>query len=150
MRSALPGFLQGAFFDYWTEQLVLTVLLLLVSFAFYFFVQVGLTPRFLKVAAVIVAIYLALNAVLIGCCIQYLLERPELLRQWLDRVHAAPPVRPVARTAITVILVALATFPQLALGLSGFELSMATAPLITGGPSDTPEKPRRRVRARGS
>ncbi len=113
---------------------------------FYWFIQVGLTTRFLRVAALIVAAYLALNAVVIGCGVAHLLDHPELWEQWLDRVHAAPKMGPGFGTVGSVLLVALATFPQLALGLSGFELSMATAPLIHARPDDDPEKPRGRIR----
>ena len=38
------------------------------------------------------------------------------------------------------------TFPQMALGLSGFELTMANAPLVRGRPGDDPDRPRGRVR----
>ena len=146
IRSALPAFLQGRFFNYWDEKLVLTVILLIASFVFYWFVQVGLTPRFLRVAAVIVGAYLALNAVVIGCGVVHVLGRPELWDRWIESVHAAPKVRANLGTIGSVVLVALATFPQLALGLSGFELSMATAPLVRGRPDDNPEEPRGRIR----
>ena len=146
VRAALPDFLQGRFFDFWDEQLVLTLVLLIASFAFYFFVQVGLTRRFLRVAALIVAVYLAMNAVVIGCGVAHLLDHPDLWSQWLERVHDAPALGSGFGTTGAVLLVALATFPQLALGLSGFELSMATAPLIRGREDDTPEQPRGRIR----
>jgi hypothetical protein len=146
IRSALPSFLQGRFFNYWDEKLVLTVVLLIGSFAFYWFVQVGLTPRFLRVAAIIVSVYLALNAVVIGCGLAHVLARPELWERWVDNVHAAPKMGVGFGTVGSVVLVALKTFPQLALGLSGFELSMATAPLVRGRPDDNPQEPRGRIR----
>src|SRR5205823_6663932 len=37
-------------------------------------------------------------------------------------------------------------FPQMALGVSGFELSMSAARLVRGDPGDDPERPRGRVR----
>jgi hypothetical protein len=146
IRSALPEFLRGRFFDYWNEQLVVTLVLLVASFGFYWFVQVGLTPRFLRVAAIIVGCYLALNVVVIGCGLAHVLSRPELWQQWIDGVHAAPRMGANLGTLGSVLLVALATFPQLALGLSGFELSMATAPLVRGRADDNPDEPRGRIR----
>jgi len=145
IREAMPAFLQGRFFDFWDRQLVVTVVLLVASFVFYWFIQVGLTQRFLRVAALIVVAYLALNAVVIGCGVVYLLDHRELWDQWLDRVRAAPKVGGLG-TVTTLVLVSLATFPQLALGLSGFELSMATAPLVRGRPDDDPAEPRGRIR----
>src|SRR5439155_8344298 len=43
--------------------------------------------------------------------------------------------------------VCLALFPKLALGLSGFELTMIVMPLVRGRPDDDPRRPRGRIRA---
>ncbi|HEY1380373.1 MAG TPA: amino acid transporter, partial [Gemmataceae bacterium] len=42
---------------------------------------------------------------------------------------------------------AFARFPKLALGLSGFELTMIVMPLVRGAPGDDPRHPRGRIRA---
>ncbi len=150
IRAALPEFMRGRFFDFWDAQLVLTIVLLIASFGFYWFVQVGLTRRFLRVAALIVIAYLGLNAVVIGCGIAHLVERPELWHRWLASVHETVRDAPLTKHGLStlgaVALVSLATFPQMALGLSGFELSMATAPLIEGRPNDDPKEPHGRIR----
>src|SRR5206468_4064559 len=57
-RAALPVVLQGRFFDFWTEQLVLTVALSVVGFAFYACLRSRLTRPFLRLAAVVVGLYL--------------------------------------------------------------------------------------------
>src|SRR5262249_32715271 len=142
LRSVLPSFLQR----FWSEQLIITVILSVMSFAFYFFVQVALTPRFLKGAGLIVLLYLGLNAVVIGLGVVHVLANPGLWEGWTTSVRDAPVEWHWSGTAGTVVLIALATFPQLALGLSGFELSMATAPLVEGKPGDDPQHPRARIR----
>ena len=48
-----------------------------------------------------------------------------------------------------MIGVALMVFPQLALGLSGFETGVAVMPLVRGEPEETPEHPEGRIRNTG-
>jgi hypothetical protein len=43
-------------------------------------------------------------------------------------------------------VLAIGAFPQLALAISGFELSMTAAPLVQGQPGDDPLRPRGRIR----
>src|SRR5207244_8856066 len=43
-------------------------------------------------------------------------------------------------------LVSLLLFPKLALGLSGFEMSMVVMPLVRGDPADAPTRPWGRIR----
>src|SRR5260221_14476109 len=62
--------------------------------------------------------------------------------QHVFEVRAAAPRAAASR----LIRLALVAFPYVALGLSGFELSMAVVPLIRGNPDDDPEFPRGRIR----
>jgi FtsH-binding integral membrane protein len=91
-------------------------------------------------AVLIVAIYLALNVIIIGWGILEVLRHPEYLPRWregLSAEHGRP---------LLMILAALIVFPKLALGLSGFETGVAVMPLVKGGPGDDPEFPRGRIR----
>jgi len=106
----------------------------------------GLGAVFLKgfkeaigLAVVIVAVYLALNVVVLTVGIRELLAHPEYLPRWTNAFysqHANP---------MAMLLVALLLFPKLALGLSGFETGVAVM-LVEGDPGDSPESPAGRIR----
>src|SRR5262245_47775337 len=107
----------------------------------------GLCAIFLKgfkeaigLAVVIVAVYLALNVVVIGAGLVHVLQHPEVLPSWrqgLLQQHGS---------WVAVVGVALLLFPKLALGMSGFETGVAVMPLVTGARSDTPQHPAGRIR----
>jgi hypothetical protein len=91
-------------------------------------------------AVVIVAVYLALNVVVLVVSFRELLSHPEYLPRWtnaLSTQHSNP---------VTMLLVAFLLFPKLALGLSGFETGVAVMPLVEGDPGDSPESPAGRIR----
>jgi hypothetical protein len=95
------------------------------------------------VAVGIVALYLALNVVVIGRAYLEISRDPSLLANWRDALfleHGSPMV--MALTAIFL-------FPRLALGLSGFETGVVVMPLVKGCPSDEPVRPACRIRNTG-
>jgi hypothetical protein len=92
------------------------------------------------VAVVLVAVYLALNAVVVGVGLYEVATRPQVfadMRHDLWATHGSP---------WAMIAVALLVFPKLALGLSGFETGVAVMPLVKGDPADTEAEPTGRVR----
>lgn len=92
------------------------------------------------VAVVLVAAYLALNAVVVGVGLAELARRPDAFADWrhtLWATHGSP---------WAMVAVALLVFPKLALGLSGFETGVAVMPLVKGDPTDTEAEPSGRVR----
>lgn len=100
-------------------------------------------------AAVIVAVYLALNVLVIGSGLVYLSKHPDRLYGWYHNLttgnwylHEAPP----GHGWLTIIALSLLYFPKLALGLSGFETGVAVMPLIEGDPHDDPHHPLGRIR----
>ncbi|HJR60769.1 MAG TPA: hypothetical protein VJ813_15270 [Vicinamibacterales bacterium] len=107
----------------------------------------GLAAIFLKgfreavgFAVPIVALYLALNAVVLGWGIQHLAKHPELFSHWtasLGASHGNP---------LLMMVFVLLLFPKLALGLSGFETGVAVMPLVRGDADDTPQRPAGRIR----
>ncbi|MGD9679701.1 MAG: amino acid transporter [Candidatus Obscuribacterales bacterium] len=76
------------------------------------------------IAFVLVLFYLIVNTVLIANLVAHIIGHPNLLHAWISAVHAQYGASP------GMIGVAALAFPQLALGLSGFETSVAVMPLI--------------------
>ncbi|MFJ8622433.1 amino acid transporter [Kitasatospora sp. NPDC093550] len=91
-------------------------------------------------AVVLVAVYLALNVVVVVNGFWHVLKAPHVFSDWTDALTAEHG------NAIAMIGVALVVFPKLALGLSGFETGVAVMPHIEGDPEDTEEKPTGRIR----
>jgi len=81
------------------------------------------------IAVVLVGIYLALNAVVIGYGLFQLSTHPFHLPEWKAAVLGDPRVH---GNMWMVIAVSLIIFPRLALGLSGFETGVAVMPLVKG------------------
>ena len=118
------------------HEILLTIVLLLALGAVFlkgFREAVGL-------AVPIVAVYLILNAIVIGYGLNYVAQHPDL---WTNWTRAA---RTLHGGTLPMILFALVLFPKLALGLSGFETGVAVMPLVKGDPDDSPAHPAGRIR----
>ena len=88
------------------------------------------------VSVALVWSYLALNAVVLFKAFSILAQSPHLVTQWQNKLyehHHSPWV---------MLGLSLMLFPNLALGLSGFETGVAVMPLVKGDPGDTPENPK--------
>ena len=107
-------------------------------------------------AAIIVASYLALNAIVIGAGLVHLVAHPSLFDAWYQHLlsgdwhlhdrHGTPLGDVANPTWWTIAGFALLFFPKLALGLSGFETGVAVMPLIKGDPGDNTKQPESRIR----
>jgi hypothetical protein len=130
------------------NQIVVTVLLLVLLGAMFLrgFREV------ISLAVVLVAIYLLLNAIIIGSGLYHLGTHPPLVDQWYHKVTSGDwhlPERPLAGvplSGLTIVAVCLLLFPKLALGLSGFETGVAVMPLVRGRRDDDPQRPQGRIR----
>ena len=94
----------------------------------------------IRLATVLVAVFLAANLVVVVVAIQHLVANPVVVTDWwgtLTTQHGNP---------LLVVAIALIVFPKLALGLSGFETGVAVMPQIKGDKGDTEEHPRGRIR----
>ncbi|MCA9816296.1 MAG: APC family permease [Cyanobacteria bacterium HKST-UBA01] len=93
----------------------------------------------IKIAVAVVAIYLALNLVVIGSSAMQIFQDPNQFTDWLNRANHNYP------SPILLLGAALIVFPKLALGLSGFETGVAVMPLVEGKNTDSEECPRGRI-----
>jgi hypothetical protein len=92
------------------------------------------------IAVGLVAVYLALNVVVIAVGLWQIASHPYLVPDWtaaLTQQHGNP---------LAMIGVALIVFPKLALGMSGFETGVAVMPHVSGDPTDTEARPAGRIR----
>ena len=122
----------------WLQSQQLLIALVLVLLLGVVFLK-GFTEA-IGIAVVLVALFMSLNAVVIGVSLAQVASRPMVVPDWwsaLSQQHADP---------FLAIGIAILVFPKLALGLWGFETGVDVIPQITGGPGDTPSKPRGRIR----
>lgn len=92
------------------------------------------------IAVVLVAVYLALNLVVILVAIGQVAGHPVLVTNWwsaLSSQHGNP---------LLMVGIALLVFPKLALGMSGFETGVAVMPQVKGDQGDSEERPIGRIR----
>jgi hypothetical protein len=135
--------------EYWNKQLVTTILLSILGFVFWAFFRRGFTRRVIQLSVVVVTAYLLLNTVIIVSGLAYLAARPELVQTWWAKLAHGfwrPDAAPLAPNSWWLLaFLCLLSFPKMALGLSGFELSMVVMPLVQGR-EDPAGQPRSRIR----
>ncbi|GAA4750904.1 APC family permease [Amnibacterium soli] len=93
------------------------------------------------IAVVLVAVYLALNAVVIVTAFVHVFQHPALFSDW-----GAALLRQNGGSPLLVVGVALLVFPKLALGLSGFETGVTVIPQIHGRGDEPGGRPEARIR----
>ena len=93
------------------------------------------------IAVVLVAVFLALNATVIGVGLYHIAVEPQHWPAWKTAIFVGrhPNI-------LSVLGVSLLLFPKLALGMSGFETGVVVMPLIKGDKTDTKENPVGRIK----
>jgi hypothetical protein len=124
-----PPFLQ----DY---EVAITILLLALLGAVFL---KGFTEA-IGVAVSIVGVYLALNLVVVGTGFYEILSNPQTFTGWREALFSS------YGNPLMMLAVSFLVFPQLALGLSGFETGVSMMPLVRGDEDDDPERPEGRIR----
>jgi hypothetical protein len=110
----VPHFLSG-------QAVTVTIILLLIlGFVF----LLGFNEA-VNVAIPLVALFLGLNAVVVGVGIAHILADPAALSGWMTRLGASHG------TVFDAVRTAAIAFPLLVLGLSGFETGVSMMPLIS-------------------
>jgi hypothetical protein len=137
--------------DLWDKQMVATVVLLVLGFFFWAVFRHGFTRQVIQLSVVVVGVYLILNIVVIGSGLNYLATHLDLLQNWYADVWAgrwqlADDGSRAAPSWWMMAGVCLLLFPKMALGLSGFEMSMIVMPLVKGDSMDIPTNPAGRIR----
>ena len=94
----------------------------------------------INISFVLVAVYLALNAVVVVVALTKVVGHAVLITDWWAALNAQHG------NLLVMVGISLIVFPKLALGLSGFETGVAVMPLVKGDASDTPQKPLGRIR----
>jgi hypothetical protein len=121
----------------WLDHPVIVTLVLLVALGAIFLK--GFREA-IVMAVALVAVYMALNSIVIADGLLEILRHPSHLAMWkhsLFQQHGDP----LMMGAMAIIL-----FPKLALGLSGFETGVAVMPLVRGDATDTEDAPIGRIR----
>jgi hypothetical protein len=119
-------------------QVSVTLLLLLLSFAFFMLLNRGFTRGFLVFAAAVVGIYVTLTTIIVASGLNFLCQRPEIWREWWYDliVRSGDPLQPGPIAMIGALALAMLwVFPQMAIGIGGFELAMTVTPLVRGNGS---------------
>lgn len=93
------------------------------------------------IAVVLVIVFLALNAVVIGRGLFEVFAHPQEITDWWAALSTNRGGSPVLLAGAVLL-----AFPKLALGLSGFETGVAVMPLVKGDPGETDANPVGRVR----
>src|SRR5215217_8080657 len=92
------------------------------------------------VAVLLVVVYLLLNLVIVAVGLYQGITHPQYVVDWTEALFTS------YGNPLAMIVVALLVFPQLALGLSGFETGVSMMPLVRGDEGDDTERPMGRIR----
>jgi hypothetical protein len=135
------------FVNYWNRQMVVTVLLLVLFFAFWAAFRRGFTRRIIWLAVLITGWYLVQSGIIIAAGIYYLGNEGSLLDAWRARVLDGADAGSSVLAALRVGFQSAALLPKMALAVSGFELSMVVMPLIWTKPGPHHSSQAARVRS---
>jgi hypothetical protein len=132
-----------------TDQLAVTLILGVVGFFFWYLLRKGFNRNVMFVAVPLVGAYLLLNGMILGAGVARLIDEPDFMNRWIEQVQAGDWVIRAPAWAVGwqgVAVLAFLFLPSVALGLSGFELSMIVMPQVKGKAGEPPSNPPTRIR----
>ena len=136
LRAEAIQYLDPSLCDRCNVQLVATLIIGVISFFFWFVLRRGFNRNVVVLAVPLVAVYLAMTGMLLAGGVMFLIDHPEWVERWRDQVLAGDWELPRTfgddRGWWGAAAVSLLFLPKLALGLSGFELSMILMPQVKG------------------
>lgn len=138
------------------RQLVTTLVLGFVGFVFWYLLRKGFNRNVLILAVPLVLGFLACAGFLLTVGVLHLVEHPEIVETWWQRVQTgdwdarvpgwlAPGFESLVGWGSIVVLSVL-FLPKLALGLSGFEMGMIVMPQVRGNRGENQHAPEGRIR----
>src|SRR5215217_3234413 len=92
------------------------------------------------IAVVVVAAYLIVNLVVVAVGLYEMVTHPQTVTGWQSALFAN------YGDPLVIVIASLLVFPQLALGLSGFETGVGMMPLVRDDEDDGLERPEGRIR----
>jgi len=95
------------------------------------------------IAIIVVAAHLLLNLIVVAAGLYEIVTEPQNLADWQGALFSN------YRNPLAMLGFSLLVFPQLALGLSGFETGVSMMPLVRGNQGDDPKHPQGRIRNTG-
>jgi hypothetical protein len=133
-------------------RVTVTLGLSVISFGIWQVLKRGITRRILIVTTAAVSCYLILSALVVLSALAYIAQHSEVWQAWLNVIFAAPQaIRDAATQSDSAwpwvwLRIFLWSFPQMALGLSGFEMIMNVVPRVSGGANEQSGTPAARIR----
>jgi hypothetical protein len=122
-------------------RVAVSLCLSMLSFTVWQILKRGVRRQILLLMAAAVVSYLALTGIVIAAGLIHLAEQPEFVEAWRQTL----PATGVGSTWPWLSVV-LWSFPQMALGLSGFEMIMTVTPGVRGARHEKTETPAGRIR----
>lgn len=146
--NAVRPYVPSDWDGYLNEQLVVTLFLSMLGFLFWFVLRKGFNRNVIALAAPLVVTFLLIDGFVIAAGIRHLLDHPEVLDGWVEQIREGSWDGFSWEGAgwSGALFLSLLFLPNLALGLSGFEMSMILMPQIRGSKAAGTDQPAGRIR----
>lgn len=135
---------------YLSRPVLVTLALSMLTFGFWYLLRRGFTRGVALLATVVVGCYLTAVGIVVGSGLVHIAKHPPLVFDWLADIGVSYSAGEGGSSGefpwAVWFAAAIWAFPQVSLGLSGFELTMTVAPLVRGSRRDTASDPAAMVR----